>query len=183
MSFLRSVVVKLIALLLIVAGFAGMREYRFLRTYVQTSSYTFASATPQELDAMFAEASKTMATNYRGSYHTMTREQSNNAMTLSVAIHADSWSDLSDVEDAFSSGLRMAAASRQLTINGTGSSGGSRMSDKVRSNRWKFISFAALSAFGIAMLVLSFRVFGGGRREAVPELGSPESAPTVTTGN
>jgi hypothetical protein len=50
------------------------------------------------------------------------------------------------------------------------------MPDIFKSRRMNFIAFAALAAFGFAVLVLSFRVFGGGRREEVPELDSASAS-------
>lgn len=169
MSFLRSAIVKLLALAVIAAGLAGMNASKFARTYVQNASYTFGGATPQAIDMMYAEASETVA--YRGHYGVISRESSNDPNTLSVAIQADSWSEVSNEETAFRSRLEKAARARNLSINGTSTSGGSRMPDVFKSRRVNFIACAFLSAFGIAMLVLSFRVFGGGRREEVPDSG------------
>jgi hypothetical protein len=169
MNLLRTAIVKLIALAVIAAGLAGMRANEFTRRYVQNASYTFASATPEAIDAMYADAAQV---GYRGHDSMISRETSNNATTLSIVIEADSWGELSNEETAFRSRLEKAARARNLTINGTSTSSGSRMPDIFKSRRMNFIAFAALAAFGIATLVLSFRVFGGGRREEVPELGS-----------
>lgn len=169
MNFIRTVIVKLLALAVIVAGLSGMRANEFSRTYVQNASYTFASATPADIDAMFEEAAGFA---HRGDDAVVSRETGDNPNTLRVVIQADSWSELSNEESAFRSRLEKAARARNLTINGTSTSSGSRMPDIFKSRRMNFIAFAALAAFGFAVLVLSFRVFGGGRREEVPELGS-----------
>lgn len=169
MNFIRTVIVKLLALALITAGLVGMRANEFSRTYVQNASYTFSSATPAAIDAMFEEASQA---GYRGHDAVISREGGNNANTLAVVIQGDSWEELQNEESAFRSRLEKAARARNLTINGTSTSGGSRMPDIFKSRRMNFIAFAAVAAFGFAMLVLSFRIFGGGRREEVPDLGS-----------
>jgi hypothetical protein len=182
MNFLRVAAVKLFALLFIGAGLVGMRANEFSRMYVENATYTISGATPQVLDMMFAEASEGMLTGRRGNSGIVTRERSNNSTTLSIAIQGDTWSDLSNFESEFQRKLEKAARVRNLTINGTSTSSGSRMPDVFKSRRVVFIAFAAVAAFGIAMLVLSFRIFGGGRRVEVPELGLPETADNVTAG-
>ncbi len=174
MGWIRVVIVKLIALAILAGGLLGMRANEFTRMFFQNASYTFSTAKPETIDAMFDEASEV---NYREYDDMITRKQSNNADTLMVVIQADSWNKISNDERAFRTRLEKAARTRNLTINGTTISGGSRKPEFFQTRRMVFIALSAVSALGIAMLVLSFRVFGGGRREEVPDLGTLDSQP------
>lgn len=169
MGWIRVILVKLIALAILAGGLLGMKANEFKRMYFQNASYRIAGATPDIIDAIFKEASEV---NFRDEDYVVTRKQSNTANTLEVIIQADSLSERSGYEYAFRMKLEQAVRARKLVINSTSTSSGSRTPEIFQTRRMDFIFFSAISALGMAMLLLSFRVFGGGRREEAPDLGT-----------
>lgn len=160
MGIARIILVRLVALLIIAAGWQGIKTYDFERRYFQQISLTIPSATPQDLDALYVEALKLG--------FPMDRMEREKKGVLVVALESTSYSNIENAERQFKDIMAPALATRKLSISGTSRDGMATMPDRVKAIRNGFVFSTATTIFGIAMLILSLRIFGGGRPPESP---------------
>ena len=160
MGIARTILVRLVALLIIAAGWLGMKASTFERRFFQQISLKIPSATPQDLDALYGEALK--------SGYPMDRMERESKEVLVIALESTSYSNIENAESRFKEVLSPALAARKLSINGTSRDGMTSMPDRVMAIRNRFVFSTALTMFGIAMFILSLRIFGGGRPPESP---------------
>ena len=160
MSLARTIIVRLVALLIILAGWNGIMVHTFERRYFQQISLTIPSATPQDLDALYGEALK--------SGFPMDRVERESSGVLVIAVESRNYSNMDNAELRFKEVMAPALAARKLSISGTARDGMTMIPDRVKAIRNRFVYSTALTIFGIAMLILSLRIFGGGRPPESP---------------
>ena len=160
MRIARTIIVRLAALLIILAGWNGIKAHNFERRYFQEINLTIPSATPQDLDALYIEALK--------SGFPMDRMERESSGVLVIAVESTDYSNMDNAELRFKEVLAPALAARKLSISGTSRDGMMKLPDRVKAFRTRFIISTALTIFGVAMLILSLRIFGGGRMPESP---------------
>ena len=160
MSLARTIIVRLLALLIILAGWTGIKAHNFERRYFQEITLTIPSATPQDLDALYGEAQKA-----RLPIDRMERDRSG---VLVIAVEGTDYSNMDNAELRFKEVMAPALAARKLSITLTSRDGMTMIPDRVKAIRNRFVYSTALTIFGIAMLILSLRIFGGGRPPESP---------------
>ena len=160
MGIARIILVRLVALLIIAAGWQGVQKYGFERRYFQQVSLTIPSATPEDLDAFYVEALK--------SGYPLDRMERETKGALVVAVESNNYSNIEDAEARFKVLLAPALNARKLSITATSRDGMMNMPDREIAIRNRFVFSTALTMFGIAMLILSLRIFGGGRPPESP---------------
>ncbi len=160
MGIARTILVRLVALLIIAAGWLGMKASNFERRFFQQITLTIPSATPQDLDALYGEALK--------SGYPIDRMERESKGALVVALESTDYSSMDNAELRFRKVLAPALAARKLSIGGTSRDGMTEMPDRVNAIHTRFVFFTAFTLLGIAMFILSLRIFGGGRPPGSP---------------
>ncbi len=156
----RSILIRLVALAIIFLGWKGMENSQFKRRVSWTISFTIPSATKADIDGIFEEMSAGRDWIERG--------QANSSNTLVITASGESWNDSNKVTNLVEVALRAPLAKRKLSHQGTSWGSNYTRPSGSKSVHYAYLGSAMLALFGIAMLVLSFRVFGGGRPEESP---------------
>lgn len=154
---MKTFFLRLLALLLIAGGIWGLGKWRFDRKYYRATSVSLTGATPKQIDELYAEA---LVGRALAGAVTRTSAQ---AGRLDFHTEGDSWNEASTTQTAMEIAVRQAATARGLTIQVT--SYGNRGINEPKylaGKRLRFLASAAVMVFGIALMVLSLRFFGGG---------------------
>ena len=156
----RSIFIRLVALAIIFLGWKGMEKSHFKRRVSWQISYTISSATPKDLDEIYAEMS--------AGRDWIERNENAGPNRLAINAFGESWNDSNKVTTLVDEAMRTPLAKRKLSTQGR--SWGSNYTQPTggKSLRYAYLGSAMLALIGIAMFVLSFRVFGGGRPEESP---------------
>ena len=157
MRFVRSILVRLVALGLLVLGSNGLERSQLTRSYVQVVTITFQTASATDVEGIFDEAKRSFGD------AAISRMESTGVNRLGVEISGRSWQDANEESSRFQNAVSKAATARNLSITNTGSSGGGRISRDSRNERYRFLVYVGVTMLGAAMLILSLRIFGGGR--------------------
>lgn len=156
---MKTLLLRLLALALIAGGIVGLGKWRFERRYYQSASFTFAGATPQQIDEIFNGALTITKA------HRITRTSS---APNKLDFHAEgaSWDEARQLRDTMYKGVQKAAQGKKILTAST-SYGGSNFQEPryLYGAKSGFLASAAVVISGLAMMILSLRVFGGGRRE------------------
>ena len=164
---MKAVSVRLLALLLVLAGGIGLRQFSITRVYLATATFTVSYAnqsgnvTESELDSLVAE----MSAAFPKAKVTRGGKQSSEIV---AALRGESWDEMYQVNNTYRDWLQKAVASHNLQIAGFSMGSNTFIPPDQRANRGIFLAAAVVTVFGAAMLFLSFRVLGGGTREESP---------------
>jgi hypothetical protein len=156
---MKTLFLRLLALALIAGGIVGLGKWRFERRYYQSASFTFSSATPQQIDDVFNEALK------NPNVRNITRGGS--ALDR-LDFHAEgtSWNDAEQSRSKMANAVQKVVRSKKLTTTSTNYGGGNLREPRyLYGARIRFIASAAVIVFGLAMMILSLKAFGGGSQD------------------
>lgn len=158
---------RLLALLLVLVGGFGLRQFSITRVYLATATFTISypnqsgNVTDGELDSLVAE----MTTAFPKAKVTRGKNQQSEIVT---ALSGETWNEMHQANIAYSKWLQKTATSRNLHMAGVFMNNHPFIPPDQRANRGIFLAAVAVTIFGAAMLLLSFRVLGGERREESP---------------
>lgn len=158
---MKTAFVRLLAIALMVAGWIGTQLWSIERIYSARTSFTLSTAKADELDALFSEAS-------RGHFEARIERDKTSSGLLEVNFEGSSWIEVNQSQDQFSNRLGKAALARKLRITATNSYSNSYRSRSGSEKRLWFLVSVATAVLGTATLILSLRIFGGGKREESP---------------
>lgn len=156
---MSTVFVRLLAIALLVGGWMGTQIMSVTRVHTTSISITLSTTNASELNAVFSEA-------MRGMQGAKIIRNTANIHVLDVGFEGSSWNEADEVQNRFANVVRKVVTARKLRITNSNSYSGSYYTRSSYRERFWFLSAVATTIFGAAMLILSLRIFGGGKRSA-----------------
>jgi hypothetical protein len=158
--------IRLLAALLFVGGIWASNSGRVLRKYSRHLDFTFSSPKPGQIDAIFKKASGRSSTPNAD----ILRKDIAQPDGLKIHVFAHTWQGAQDVQTELANQIRHFAAKEQLAVvESSMGTGAYESSEYHLRQKIAFIASAVAIASGLAVIVLSLRIFGGGKLEPQPQ--------------